>query len=102
MIGGPVLIVAVVVYFMLTSGRSQSTDDAYVQAARVPVSASIGGRVIELDVKENQPVRAGQVLFKLDVRDQAATLEQYEAQTGRRPSCRSRPCARPMTSSRAR
>ncbi len=80
MIGGPVLILAVVAYFVLTSGRSQSTDDAYVEAARVPISASIGGRVIELDVKENQPVRAGQVLFKLDVNDYAAILEQAQAQ----------------------
>jgi membrane fusion protein (multidrug efflux system) len=80
MIGGPLLILAVVAWFVLTSGRVQSTDDAYVEAARVPVSASIGGRVIELDVKENQRVQAGQVLFRLDVRDQAATLEQSEAQ----------------------
>ena len=80
MIGGPVLILAVVIYFLATAGRSQSTDDAYVQAARVPISASIGGRVIDLEVKENQPVQAGQVLFRLDVRDQAATLEQNQAQ----------------------
>jgi membrane fusion protein, multidrug efflux system len=45
----------------------------------VPVSASIGGRVVELDVKENQRVRAGQVLFRLDVRDQAATAAQASA-----------------------
>ena len=80
MIVGPIVILAIAGYFILTSGRSQSTDDAYVQAARVPVSASIGGRVIELDVVENQHVKAGQVLFKLDVRDFAATAEQATAQ----------------------
>jgi len=80
MIGGPLLLLLIASYFVLTSGRTQSTDDAYVQAARVPVSASIGGRVIELDVKENQPVKAGQVLFKLDVRDYAATQAQAAAQ----------------------
>ena len=80
MIAGPLVILAATAYFILTSGRFQSTDDAYVQAGRVPVSASIGGRVLELDVKENQPVKAGQVLFKLDVRDQAATQEQAQAQ----------------------
>ena len=72
MIGGPLLLLAIAAYFVLTSGRSQSTDDSYVEAARVPVSASIGGRVIELDVHENQPVQKGQVLFRLDVRDYAA------------------------------
>jgi membrane fusion protein (multidrug efflux system) len=80
MIGGPLLILAIAAYFVLTSGRFQGTDDAYVQAARVPVSASIGGRVTELDVAENQPVKAGQVLFRLDVRDIAATEEQAAAQ----------------------
>ncbi|HTX47822.1 MAG TPA: HlyD family secretion protein [Caulobacteraceae bacterium] len=80
MIGGPLIILAISSYFVLTSGRFQSTDDAYVQANRVPVSASIGGRVIELDVTENQHVKAGQVLFRLDVRDYAATAEQAQAQ----------------------
>ena len=45
MIGGPLLILAVVGYFVLTGGRFQSTDDAYVQIAKVPVAPSIGGRV---------------------------------------------------------
>jgi membrane fusion protein (multidrug efflux system) len=80
MIGGPLLLLAAAGYFVLTSGGSQSTDDAYVQAARVPVSASIGGRVTELDVTENQPVHKGQVLFRLDVRDYSASQEQAAAQ----------------------
>jgi membrane fusion protein, multidrug efflux system len=80
MVGGPLLILAIAAYFVLTSGRSESTDDSYVQAARVPVSASIGGRVTELDVTENQPVHKGQLLFKLDVRDFDATQEQASAQ----------------------
>jgi membrane fusion protein (multidrug efflux system) len=80
MLGGPLLITAIVGYFIVTAGRFQSTDDAYVQAARVPISASIGGRVVELDVKENQHVAAGQVLFRLDVNDYAATLDQAKAQ----------------------
>ena len=80
MIGGPLLLLAIAAFFILTGGKSQSTDDAYVQANRVPVSASIGGRVVELDVVENQHVKAGQVLFRLDVRDFAATAEQASAQ----------------------
>ena len=80
MIGGPLLILAVAGYFVLTSGRSESTDDAYVQANRVPISASINARVIELDVGENQLVKAGQVLFRLDARDLQATQEQAAAQ----------------------
>ncbi len=80
MVAGPLLILVIAAWFVLTGGKSQSTDDSYVQAARVPVSASIGGRVTELDVAENQPVKKGQVLFRLDVRDFAATQEQATAQ----------------------
>ncbi len=80
MIGGPLLLLAVAGYFVLTSGRSQSTDDSYVQAARVPISASIGGRVTELDVSENQPVKAGQVLFRLDTSDYDAAVRQSSAE----------------------
>ena len=80
MIGGPLLLLAIAGYFVLTSGGSQSTDDSYVQAARVPISASIGGRVTELDVSENQPVKAGQVLFRLDTSDYNAALQQSSAQ----------------------
>jgi membrane fusion protein (multidrug efflux system) len=80
MIGGPLILIAIAAYFVLTSGRSQETDDAYLQANRVPISASIGGRVIEVDVHENQPVKQGDVLFRLDTRDQAANLEQAQAQ----------------------
>jgi len=79
MFGVPVLIIAGLIYFFLTSGRTQTTDDAYVQGAKAPISTSIAGRVIEIDVKENQHVRAGQVLFKLDPVDITATLHRAEA-----------------------
>jgi membrane fusion protein (multidrug efflux system) len=80
MIGGPLIILAVVAWFLITGGRYQSTDDAYVQADRTPVSASVAGRVVEVDVKENQRVEAGQVLFKLDPQTFGTALEDAEAQ----------------------
>jgi membrane fusion protein (multidrug efflux system) len=80
MIGGPLLLIAIAAYFVVTGGRTESTDDSYVQAARVPISASIGGRVTELDVTENQPVKKGDVLFRLDTRDLSTALEQAQAQ----------------------
>ena len=79
MIGGPVIILAITAWFVLTSGRSETTDDAYVQAAKAPISTSIPGRVIEIDVTENQTVTAGQVLFKLDPSDQLAAVHRAEA-----------------------
>lgn len=79
MIGGPALVLIVVGWFVLTEGRYQGTDDAYVQAARVAVSPSVAGRVVELDVKENEKVAKGQVLFRLDPRDFQAAVEQAQA-----------------------
>ncbi|MBI1275167.1 HlyD family efflux transporter periplasmic adaptor subunit [bacterium] len=69
LIGGPVLflLIAGVIYF--TGGRYISTDDAYVQAATTQVSANISARVVEVAVHDNQKVRKGDLLFKLDDRE---------------------------------
>jgi membrane fusion protein (multidrug efflux system) len=58
------VVIGMVVY--LTGGRYESTDDAQVSGARVSISSTVSGRVVEIDVRDNQPVRAGQVLFRLD------------------------------------
>jgi len=79
MIGGPVVVLAVVAWFILTGGKSESTDDAYVNVSKAPISAAIAGRVIEVDVAENQHVKAGQVLFKLDSADEQAAQAKAEA-----------------------
>ena len=80
MIAGPLVVLAALAYFFLTSGRSETTDDAYVQIAKTPVAPSIAGRVVEIYVKENQPVKRGQVLFRLDQRDLKATVDLAQAQ----------------------
>ncbi len=76
LIGVPILVIVGGVFFYLSGGRYQSTDDAYIQSARVDVSANVPGRVIELDVHENQKVKAGEVLFRLD----AAPIDTAAAQ----------------------
>jgi membrane fusion protein (multidrug efflux system) len=80
MIGGPVLILLVVGYFVITGGRFQATDDAYVQIAKVPVAPAIGGRVTDIYVRENQHVRKGELLFRLDPRDFQANAAAASAQ----------------------
>jgi len=79
-IAGPAVILAIVAFFVLTGGRSESTDNAYVQIAKTPVAPSIGGRVVEIYVHENQAVKKGQVLFRLDPRDFQANLDAAQAQ----------------------
>jgi len=78
-IGGPLLIVGVVLYFIATGGRTQSTDNAYVQIEKAPVAPSIAGRVTDVYVHENQYVKRGQVLFRLDARDMQANAEAASA-----------------------
>ena len=61
----PVLI-AVAVYLYLTGGRYQSTDDAYIQAATISISADVAGRVLDIYVHDNEIVKRGDSLYRLD------------------------------------
>ena len=61
----PVLL-AGAIYFYLTGGRYQSTDDAYTQAATVSISANVAGRVLEIYVHDNEIVKRGDSLYRLD------------------------------------
>jgi len=66
-------------YFYLTAGRYVSTDDAYVKADMVSLSADVPGRVVAVEVRDNQHVKAGQVLFRLDDRTYRIAVERAEA-----------------------
>lgn len=66
MIGVPVLAAVIALIFYLLSGRYEGTDDAYVQAANVAISANVAGRVQQLAVHDNQAVHTGDLLFRLD------------------------------------
>ncbi|HEU0156914.1 MAG TPA: HlyD family secretion protein, partial [Stellaceae bacterium] len=63
-----------------TGGRYVSTDDAYIQAARTSISTDVAGRVAEIDVRDNQKVTAGQVLFRLDQRPFRIAVDEARAQ----------------------
>jgi multidrug efflux system membrane fusion protein len=43
-----------------------NTDDAYLQADIVHMAPDVSGRIVELDVRDNQKVRKGQILFRID------------------------------------
>jgi membrane fusion protein (multidrug efflux system) len=79
MFGVPLLIAAVVGYIWLTSGRYVSTDNAYVQQDMVSVSPDVSGRIVEVRVRENQPVKAGDVLFVIDPEPYRIALAQADA-----------------------
>ena len=77
--GVPLLMAAAGLYFYLTGGRYQSTDDAYLRAAEVAISANVAGRVSEVDVHDNQQVSRGQLLFRLDDRPFRIAVEAARA-----------------------
>ena len=62
----PLIAAAIALVFYLKGGRYVSTDNAYVKADKVPVSAEVSGAVRDVLVHENQAVSAGQALFRLD------------------------------------
>jgi len=66
LLGVPLAVGAVALYYYAEGGRHLETDNAYVKAHIVAVSAEATGRVAEVAVRENQPVAAGQLLFRLD------------------------------------
>jgi membrane fusion protein, multidrug efflux system len=63
-----------------TVGRFiESTDDAYVRADVVTMSSHVPGYVSEVAVQDDQPVRAGDVLIRIDDRDYQAKVDHAEA-----------------------
>jgi membrane fusion protein (multidrug efflux system) len=75
----PLIILAVATYFYVTSGRFISTDNAYVQQDVVSVSPDVSGRIVEVKVRENQRVKAGDVLFRIDPEPYRIALAQADA-----------------------
>lgn len=62
----PVAVLIGATYFYLAGGRYESTENASLQTGMVGVSASISGKVASIEVKENQLVRKGDVLFRIE------------------------------------
>ena len=55
------------------------TDDAYLQADLVHMAPDVAGRIVELDVRDNQAVRKGDVLFRIDPEPYRMRVDQARA-----------------------
>ncbi|TWB47304.1 HlyD family secretion protein [Nitrospirillum viridazoti] len=66
-------------YYWKTGRFLESTDDAYVQADYTTVAPKVSGYIAEVLVEDNQPVKAGQVLARIDDRDFRTALDQAKA-----------------------
>lgn len=78
----PLLAVLVGAVAWLLGGRFVETDNAFVKADKVPVSAEVSGAVVEVLVGENEIVRAGQPLFRLDPLPFRVAVSKAEAKLG--------------------
>jgi membrane fusion protein (multidrug efflux system) len=82
LVGVPLLVAAGAVVLWLQGGRYEETENAYVKAHIVHVSADVSGRVVEVLVKDNQRVAAGALLFRIDPAPFALAVARAEAQMG--------------------
>ena len=68
------LIAVVVIVMLIVSGflvalrldRRPRTDDAYLLAYYANIAPQVSGQIISLNIKNNQSVQAGDVLFVID------------------------------------
>jgi membrane fusion protein (multidrug efflux system) len=80
MLAAPVIVIIGALYFYLTGGRFESTENASLQTGMVAVTASVSGKVVAVEVTENQLVHKGDILFRIDPDSFQTAVTAAEAQ----------------------
>lgn len=73
------IVVSVAGWEWLQSSGETSTDNAYIRGDVTSVAPKVSGYVTSVEVEDNQPVQAGDILFRIDDRDYRARLAQAQA-----------------------
>ena len=73
------LIVILFLYSLIADRLTPYTSQATVQAFVVRMAPEVAGRVIEVDLTDNQRVKAGETLFRIDPQPYEIALKQAEA-----------------------
>jgi membrane fusion protein (multidrug efflux system) len=76
----PLAGIALALHWYARSSRWAETDNAYVKANVIPISAEVSGRVIEVSARDQQRVERGAPLFRLDPEPFQLALARAEAQ----------------------
>lgn len=79
MLSVPVLLLIAGALYWLSLQGKVSTDNAYVRQDKVSVSAEVRGKIVEVLVRENQQVNAGDLLFRIDPEPYTIDLAEAEA-----------------------
>jgi len=74
-----VLTLLLLVYVIRVWDRTPRTDDAYVYADTIDVVPEVNGRIVELAVRDNQAVKQGDLLFRIDPRPYEDALARGKA-----------------------
>ncbi len=82
LIVGPLVVIVGAVFSYFSGGRYITTDNAYVQAGKANVSTDVAGSVAEIAVRNNQHVKTGDLLFRLDDEPYRIALAGAAAQLG--------------------
>ena len=75
----PLLLIVAAVWYFLANDRYVSTDNAYVRQDKVSVSAQVAGDIVEVGVRENQRIKAGDLLFRIDPEPFKIAIAQADA-----------------------
>jgi membrane fusion protein, multidrug efflux system len=75
----PLLLIGGIVTYYVINDHYVSTDNAYVQQDKVSISAEVGGRIVAVGVHENQVVKAGDLLFRVDQEPFRIAMAQADA-----------------------
>ena len=73
------LVLVVGAYWYVAGGKVMSTDDAYVNTEKVGISTDVAGIVQAVNVTDNERVRPGQVLYRLDPRQYQIAVDNAKA-----------------------
>ncbi|TAJ90351.1 HlyD family secretion protein [Reyranella sp.] len=76
----PAVVLAITLFVWLSSGRTVTTDNAYVKGDRAQIATELSGVIVEVPVQENQRVSRGQLLFRLDDQSYRHALAKIEAE----------------------
>jgi multidrug efflux system membrane fusion protein len=74
-----VVTLLLLVYVIRVWDRAPRTDDAYVYADTIDVVPEVNGRIVELPVHDNQAVKQGDLLFRIDPRPYQDALTRGKA-----------------------
>ena len=75
----PLLLVAGATAYYIANDHYVSTDNAYVQQDKVSISAEVGGRIVDVAVQENDVVKKGDLLFRIDPEPYRIAIAQADA-----------------------